>query len=91
MYNYGGELIYNDIKVFIDGRADLYSNYNYEDYLNISKLENDYVKLINKYDFDYFLVNDNYSIYIYLKYSDDYKKIYDKKNISIFKKIKKTN
>ncbi len=27
MYDYGGELIYNDIKVFIDGRADLYSKY----------------------------------------------------------------
>ena len=91
MYNYGGELIYNGIKVFIDGRADLYSNYNYEDYLNISKLESDYVKLINKYNFDYFLVNDTYPIYIYLKYSDNYKKIYDKKKVSIFKKIKKTS
>ena len=28
MYDYGGELIYDDIDVFIDGRADLYSKYN---------------------------------------------------------------
>ena len=28
MYEYGGELIYNDIPVFIDGRADLYSKLN---------------------------------------------------------------
>ena len=67
MYDYGGELISNNIEVFIDGRADLYSSYNYKDYLNISKLENDYVKLINKYDFDYFLVDDAYPIYTYLE------------------------
>ena len=36
MYDDGGDLIYNDIKVFIDGRADLYSKYNYKDYLNMS-------------------------------------------------------
>ena len=87
MYDYGGELISNNIEVFIDGRADLYSSYNYKDYLNISKLENDYVKLINKYDFDYFLVDDAYPIYTYLEYSNDYEKIYDKKMIAIFRKL----
>ena len=56
MYDYGGILIYNDIEVFIDGRADLYSKYNYKDYLDISCLRGDYPKLIEKYDFDYFLV-----------------------------------
>lgn len=86
MYNYGGELIYNGIKVFIDGRADLYSEYNYEDYLNISKLEKDYVKLIDKYDFDYFLVDNTYPIYTYLKYDKKYECIYNKKKISIYKK-----
>lgn len=86
MYNYGGELVYNDIEVFIDGRADLYSLYNYEDYLNISKLENDYVKLIDKYDFDYFLVDKSYSIYTYLKYNDSYEKIFNNKDCAIYKK-----
>lgn len=87
LYDYGGELIYNDIKVFIDGRADLYSNYNFEDYLNISKLQNDYIKLINKYDFDYFLVNKSYSIYTYLKYNDNYQEIYNKDGLYLYKKI----
>ena len=79
MYDYGGELISNDVLVFIDGRADLYSKYNYKDYLKISKLEGDYVKLIKKYDFDYFLVSDEYQINTYLKYNDQYEVIY--KNI----------
>lgn len=88
MYDYGGELVYHDIKVFIDGRADLYSPYNFKDYLNISNLDGDYVKLIKKYDFDYFLVNKKYSIYTYLKYNDEYEVIYKNKKTVIFKKIK---
>ena len=86
MYDYGGELIFNNIDVFIDGRADLYSKYNYEDYLNISNLEGDYVKLIDKYDFDYFLVDKKYPIFTYLKYSNDYKVIIKDKNIYLYKK-----
>lgn len=86
MYNYGGELIYNGIDVFIDGRADLYSKYNYEDYLNISYLENDYIELIEKYDFDYFLVDSDYSIYTYLKYSDDYELVTNDENVYLYKK-----
>ena len=85
-YDYGGELVYNDISVFIDGRADLYSKYNYNDYLNISLLQGDYIKLIDKYNFDYFLVNSNYPISVYLSYSDDYKKIYDSSDVVLYKK-----
>ena len=87
MYDYGGELIYNDIDVFIDGRADLYSKYNYKDYLNISNLNGDYIKLIKKYDFDYFLVNNKYSINTYLKYNSDYELIYKDKKVLLYKKI----
>ncbi len=86
-YDYGGELIYNDILVFIDGRADLYSKYNYEDYLNISMLQGDYVKLIEKYNFDYFLVNDKYPINTYLKYNYNYEELYTKDGVVLYKKI----
>ena len=86
-YDYGGELVYNDILVFIDGRADLYSKYNYEDYLDISLLQGDYVQLINKYDFDYFLVNDRYPINTYLKYNNNYSVLYDSDDVVLYKKI----
>ena len=85
MYDYGGELVYNDIKVFIDGRADLYTKYNYKDYLNISNLNDDYVKLINKYNFDYFLVSKKYPINTYLKYNDNYDIVYKNKNYVLYK------
>jgi hypothetical protein len=87
MYDYGGELIYNDIPVFIDGRADLYTKYNYKDYLNISNLNGDYVKLIEKYNFDYFLVDKDYSINTYLKYNNQYEVIYKDKKVLLYKKI----
>ena len=86
MYNYGGELIYNDILVFVDGRADLYSKYNFKDYLNISTLNDDYIQLINKYDFDYFLADNTYPINTYLKYNQDYEKIYHDKELTLYKK-----
>lgn len=87
MYDYGGELIYNDIKVFIDGRADLYTAYNYKDYLNISVLKSDYVKLIDKYDFDYFLVDKEYPINTYLKYNDNYEVLYKNDKLIFYKKV----
>ncbi len=87
MYDLGGELIYHDISVFVDGRADLYSSYNYEDYLHISRLERDYVSLIDKYDFDYFLVTINYPICTYLKYDNQYELIYQYKDVYLYKKI----
>jgi hypothetical protein len=86
MYDYGGELVYNDIPVFIDGRADLYSKYNYKDYLDISNCTGDYIKLINKYNFDYLLIDKRYPIYNYLKYSDDYEVIYKNKKLILYRK-----
>ena len=86
MYDYGGDLIYHDIPVFIDGRADLYSRYHYKDYLNLSKLEGDYVSLMQKYDFDYLLVDKGYPIATYLKYNEEYELIYQRKKVLFYKK-----
>lgn len=86
MYDYGGELIYNDIDVFIDGRADLYSKYNLSDYSDISMLKGDYVKTIDKYNFDYFLVTKKYPINTYLSYSSDYEKLLEEEDMILYKK-----
>ena len=86
MYNYGGELIYNNIDVFIDGRADLYSGNNYEDYLNLSYLKGDFVKIMDKYNFDYYLIDNTYPIYTYLKYNQDFDIVYKSKKVTLFKK-----
>ena len=86
-YDYGGYLIDQDILVFVDGRADLYGPYNYQDYYNISQLHNDYEKLIKKYQFDYFLVPSSSPIGIYLKYHENYKKIIQKNGFVLYQSL----
>ena len=75
LYNIGGELVYNDIDVFIDGRADLYSKINFSDCIIISNLSGDYKAMIEKYNFDYYVVNTSFSIYYYLLYDDNYEEL----------------
>ena len=87
MYDYGGELIYNDIEVFVDSRADLYSGDFFEDYLVMANLSGDYKKIIEKNNFDYMLIGTNYKIYNYIKHNEDYKVIYSKDGILLYKKI----
>ena len=84
-YDYGAYLIYQDIPVFVDGRADLYSKYNYPDYLTISRLDYGYSSLIDKYQFDYFVIPRKSGLSTYLKDSDSYQLLYQDKKTVIFK------
>ena len=87
VYDIGGELIYNDIEVFIDGRADLYTKYNYVDNYSLSYLYEDYVSIMEKYDFDYYLVYMGNPIYFYLQDNpDDFEHIYSEGDYSFYKK-----
>ena len=85
IYNLGGELIYNDILVFADGRADLYSKYSLKDIVNIGYTDVDYKEKIKYYNFDYFLVNNEFKIFNYLDENDEYELIYNDKNIYLYK------
>ena len=86
-YEYGGELIYHNILVYIDGRADLYSGKVYKDYYSIIDLKKEAISLMKKYDFDYYLISDKCSLYTYLDNSDQFDLIYSDKNIYFYKKI----
>ena len=85
-YDYGGYLIYNDIEVFIDGRADLYSGYNFEDWLDIMDLDYNYPKLLKKYNFDYFIIPKKCGLATYLK-TNSYDLIYSDSDVVIYKTI----
>lgn len=85
-YDYGGYLIYRDIFVFIDGRADLYSKYNYQDYYNLSLLRGPYDRILEKYEFDYFLLNKGYPLAYYLSINGDYELLLEKENTVLYKK-----
>ena len=84
-YDYGAYLIYQNIPVFIDGRADLYSKYNYKDYQKISRLSYRFPQLISKYNFDYFLVPRKSGLSSYLKEDGSYVLIYHDDTCNIFK------
>ncbi len=90
-YDYGGYLIYFDIPVFIDGRADLYSQYNYQDYYNLSYLNGNYLSILNKYKFDYFLVEKGYPITYYLKNNDHYEVLLERGKTILFKTKEKSD
>lgn len=71
-YNEGGYLIFKDVDVFIDGRADIYSRYNLKDYLTILNFRKNALQLIEKYEFDYVLMMKNCPISNYMQISDNF-------------------
>lgn len=81
-YSLGGYLIYNDIKPFIDGRADMYINTIFCDSCDIEKGNN--IKLINKYDFDTFLIFNNSKLFNYLNNNNKYILITKDNKYSLF-------
>ena len=85
-YNIGGELIYRNINVFIDGRADLYSPTVLSNYLTITNTTKNYQSLIQKYDFDYYLVNKKSNINKYLKNQDTIQLMIKDSNYILYKK-----
>jgi hypothetical protein len=98
-YDFGGELIYNDISVFVDSRADVYSgNGNtLQEAWAIAELNNefiDYNKTIDidyyfneKYKFDSVLIPKYVGLNIYLENRDDFKKIYEDETIIYWERI----
>lgn len=84
-YDYGGYLIYNDIKVFIDGRADMYSKYNFSDAMDIQDRGYDY--LLNGYDFDMFVIPNNIALNIHLSNNSKYQVTKQIDNVVIYEKV----
>ena len=85
-YNLGGELIYNNIPVFIDGRADLYSPNILKDYIIINNTSMNYKDLLNKYEFDYYIIDKYSNINEYLKENNSYTLIKEDSNYLLYKK-----
>ena len=83
-YNLGGYLIYKDVKVFIDGRADLYVDSILCDVCDIEKNSN-FTKLDN-YSFNTYIVQNNTNIYDYLNNNSKYELIMSDKYNTLFKK-----
>ena len=92
-YDYGSLLIFNNIPVFIDSRASLYTkpfnklkNDIFDNYMKVNSTGH-YKKVFKKYKINYVLIK-RYSILDYsLKCDQNYKIIYKDKKYILYKKI----
>jgi hypothetical protein len=86
-YDIGGYLLYHHIDVFVDGRADIYSRTNLNDYLDLSTGRNKTAELLKKYDFDCLLVKTDGGLDFYLKsVSKDYRVAYEEDGWRLYTK-----
>lgn len=83
-YDFGGYLIYNDIKVFVDGRADMYSSYNLKDAINLSKLGTGVEEILDKYNFDLFVIYENSPLNYLLQNADEYNLVLSEDGVAIY-------
>lgn len=83
-YNSGGYLIYNGIETFIDGRADIYSKDNFEDYASITTCEYKFEEKLAKYNFDALLVERDKNLFTYLSEQRNYELVAKDDNYGLF-------
>lgn len=84
-YDYGGYLIYRDIPVFIDGRADIYTDLNYRDYYYMTMLQSDFKQLLERYRFDMLLLDKGTPLAYYIKDHPQYEKVLEEDNTILYR------
>lgn len=91
-YGWGSYLMFNDVKVFIDSRADLYTDsYNKgitvaQDYIGAITCNKYYADIFKKYDIQYVLIKKNVQLAKMLLHDNNYKVIYQD-NVSYLIKV----
>ena len=92
-YNYGSYLLFQDIPVFIDSRADLYTpEFNmqnkdiFSDFMNISSVNSYYENLFEKYNFTHIMMYKNARLNIFISRDENYKELYSDDNFIIYER-----
>ena len=88
LYNYydlGSELIYQDIPVFVDGRADLYSKTILKDALDLAFLSEDPQAIMDEYEFDYFLILEDLPLQYYLSLHPQMSLIFEDQGVLLYR------
>ena len=97
-YNFGSYLLLNDIPVFIDSRADLYtkqfSGFDYDIFDDYEYCSANYAKILEFYNITHALVYKKYNkktniIYNNLKNDNNYKLLYEDKYFALYEKTGK--
>lgn len=91
-YNYGSYLLYKDIPVFVDSRADLYTpEFNggkdiFKDFLNISNIGVYYEDKFKEYDFTHVIVYKSAKLRMLISRDPNYEELYIDNNFAIYKR-----
>lgn len=82
-YTYGSLLMFNNIKVFIDSRCDLYTKEYSKgctvayDYINIMKCTGNFEELLNKYNIEYLLISKDSALAKNIFNNSKYQKLFE--------------
>ena len=94
-YNYGSYMLYRNIPVFIDSRADLYApefsgkdEDIFSDFLDISNFGMDYEDGFEKYGITHVILYQDAKLNNSLKLDKNYKQIYSDKHFVIYERLK---
>ena len=96
-YNYGSYILFSDIKVFIDSRADLYdkvfnNNINvFEDDCDIEQLAKDYEEIFDKYKISHLLIKKDMQLYQAIRHDNNYKVLYEDENFIVYERTSSWN
>lgn len=93
-YNFGSYLLLNDIKVFIDSRADLYtkpfSSYKYDIFDDYTYVVNQYNQTFDFYNITHILIyKENNNLYNILSKDNNYKSLYEDKYFILYERLNK--
>ena len=84
-YNFGSELIYHDIPVFVDGRADLYSKTILKDAVDLAFLNESPQEIMDEYEFDYFLISEELPLNHYLSIHPQLSLVFEDEGVLLYR------
>ena len=88
-YNYGSYLILNDIPVFIDSRADLYTKeFNHKEDIFKEYMSSNYPMIIDKYNLTHIIASKDNNLYNYTKNIKNYHILYEDEYFVVYEIIK---
>lgn len=89
-YNYGSYLLFNNIKVFVDSRSDLYTRGFNKDctvFKDAMDATVEYIRIFRKYDINHAIVTSDSYLRLLLIMDENYKEIYVDDYFTIFEKV----
>lgn len=96
-YNYGSYILFQDVKVFIDSRADLYTpEFNgdsekdiFSDAVQVASISRYYEDVFDKYEITHLLIPNNTKMNMFISRDENYEELYKDNNFVIYERLNK--